>query len=243
MNGEGWMNGPSNKVLGAIYDFVRGREKTAFAILRATGGGAIALAGPVLKKFVQDVDLSSPIPDNHEANDKIEREELGALLVNGMIEEQDCEACSRIKVGIADLAFAGCGIIATYNLLVSFGERPNLAELIVHFEKNAIMLKGEFGTDPFKIAGFLEERGYRTTLLDPDYTGNGDRFIVTFWNDKDDIRDSAHTVLLTREADGTLCSHNNRDRGQRFASVADFFTCHPKVRPIMVLRVERETAG
>lgn len=234
------MGAPSNYILGAIYDLVRGHEKAAFALLRGTGDGIIALAGPALKKFLRDVDLKAPIPDNHMDNECVEAEELGGILQDGMIENQNAAVCSRMKVGTADLAFAGCGIIAVYNLLVSFGGKPSLAALIARFEKNIIMLKGQFGSDPFKIAELLEDEGYAVTHLDPSYTGPGERFICTFWNDKDDIRDSAHTILLTREADGTLRSHNNRDGDARFASIADFFARHPKVRPIMVIRVEKQ---
>lgn len=233
------MGAPPSRILGAIYDLVRGHEKTAFALLRGTGDGIVALAGPALKKFLRDVDQKAPIPDNRAHNEVVETEELADLLQGGMIENQNAAVCSRMKVGTADLAFAGCGIIAVYNLLVSFGESPSLAALIARFEKNILMLKGQFGSDPFKIAELLEDEGFAVTHLDPDYTGPGERFICTFWNDKEDIRDSAHTILLTREPDGLLRSHNNRDGDARFAGIADFFARHPKVRPIMVIRVEK----
>ena len=111
-------------------------------------------------------------------------------------------------------------------------------DLVEHFEAEGIMVKGEFGTDPWMIEQYLKQRGFKTKQIPATDQSAVTHVLTTFWNDKDTITGSAHTICLTREADGRLHSHNNYDR-ETYATVKDFYAKHPKVSPIVVFSVSK----
>ena len=228
---------PTDTSLKLFYDFVKGREKEAFAILRKSEDLVIPVAAPLLKAVLGDTKATDPIPDNKPANKKAESA-FEKLAAKGYVEDQKNPACEAIKVGVANLNWGGCGIIATYNLVKSLGRKTSIVDLVEHFEAEGIMVKGEFGTDPWMIEQYLKQRGFKTKQIPATDQSAVTHVLTTFWNDKDTITGSAHTICLTREADGRLHSHNHYDR-ETYATVKDFYAKHPKVSPIVVFSVSK----
>jgi len=68
-------------------------------------------------------------------------------------------------------------------------------------------------------------------------------FIITYWNDKNDITEGAHTVMFTVDRDGLLTAYNgNRDftNGSRYENAMVLFTrTHAPARPISIIYVGR----
>lgn len=219
-----------------------GHERVAFVLLRHLSRAIIALAGDRITRYTDGADLSSPLPDNRSVNRKA-WERLRPVTGDGFIENQPAPVWREVRIGATDMQRAGCGVIAVYNALVALGEPADLPTLIAGFERDGIMLAGEFGTDPWRIAAFLRSCGFTVRRLDPHDEGTQAPVVVTtFWNDAGSIRGGAHTVALTREPDGRLRSHNCGDH-TGFPSVAGFYRRHPTVRPMLVLGIERKDAG
>ncbi|WP_130836971.1 hypothetical protein [Lachnoclostridium sp. Marseille-P6806] len=126
--------------------------------------------------------------------------------------------CAGIRFGLFSIAYSGCEIIALYNILEFYGaEHESFPELIAAVERDGMVLDGRWGSSPRAILRHLERRGFsvREALREPDFSGalkSYDSFLLTLYNDRDDIRRQIHTVCITREG-GALCIHNAADSG------------------------------
>lgn len=128
----------------------------------------------------------------------------------GYIEDQMNYA--DLAYGKSTLRSAGCGVIAVYNILTHLGCPRSLPEIISGFEKDGLCLDGKWGTSPGAIRDYLARSGLSASLsvkkeeyktLAEDSQG----FILTIYNDKNDIRQQIHTIAVTRE-NGRCTAHN-----------------------------------
>ena len=141
------------------------------------------------------------------------------LSERGFIENQS--EWAQIKFGIgknANMAYAGCGIIATYNALYALKEEVSaqtMVELISYYERDGAVLGGAFGVAPNAITEYFTEKGYNveeTSDRESDAVNRiGEEYetvIVTVYNDEKDITQQVHTVSITKETNGTFTVHN-----------------------------------
>lgn len=124
-----------------------------------------------------------------------------------------------IEFGITDMAYAGCEIMATYNARLSLGEEmaaQEMAELIQSFERRGAVFGGIFGTAPTAIYKYFLRNGYRVAMTtgtsEEEVNALGEGYgtaIITFFNNRDDIKSQVHTVNVSREQRVYAC-HNAR---------------------------------
>ncbi|WP_026660548.1 hypothetical protein [Butyrivibrio sp. AC2005] len=126
----------------------------------------------------------------------------------------------------ANMSYSGCEIIATYNALLCLGDRnTTISELIRYFEQKGAALKGGFGITPSAPANYLKKRGYKVKKVTTRKKLVIDRlgqefhtFIVTFYWNRENIREQLHTVCISKESDGFYI-HNNYCRAEGGAYV------------------------
>lgn len=131
---------------------------------------------------------------------------------NGFVEDQ--HNYQDMKYGKATMYGCGCEIFAVYNTFRSlFGvQRISLPEMIAHFEKDGMVLSGKFGTSPRALCDYMESQGLHTILTtkENEYDLLAEKynsFILTMYNDKNDIRSEVHTVNISKE-NGIFTAHN-----------------------------------
>lgn len=123
----------------------------------------------------------------------------------------------NIYYGESTMMNGGCGVIATANALISLNNKldyDDMAKLISYFENSGICINGYAGTSPLAIYDYFTSNGYDAaytteiedlTLLSNNYT----TFIVTAFNNADDIEEGMHTVCITRNEEGDYVIHNS----------------------------------
>lgn len=129
-------------------------------------------------------------------------EYLGNVLDTECINNQ--KAWGDIKFGAVSMAYAGCEVIATYNVLHQLGKGCGIeymAELISDFEKDGAALGARIGTSPMAIRKLLKRRGISCRLLwNVNEASEAARlFIVTLINNRQDLYDQIHTVAIARQ--------------------------------------------
>lgn len=122
----------------------------------------------------------------------------------------------------SNMQFSGCEIIAVANALHNMGvdlSYEEMAELIRNFEKDGMCLDGNIGTSPMALYEYLVNHGYTaeyTTSNVPkdiqEISEKYDTFVVTAYNEKDDITGQVHTVCITKGDDGKYYIHNGGTR-------------------------------
>lgn len=111
--------------------------------------------------------------------------------------------------------YNACEVIATYNALLALngGESPvSFPELLETFEESGIVLNGEFGTNPTALYLYLEASGYDANMLcgmsvtdsalnnmQSEYS----TYILTAYNDANNLGAMIHTISITCETDPT----------------------------------------
>ena len=154
-------------------------------------------------------------PGNLENNiQNFEKNHLEEIRRNkGYIEDQ--YMYSDMKYGLKTIEFSGCEIIAVYNAIndLTGEENKNFPQMIDYFEKDGILLYGLFGTTPLAIEKFFNELEYETmsSTKREDYANiqnHCDTFILTIYNDVEDIMAMIHTVNISKK-DGKYFVHNN----------------------------------
>lgn len=121
----------------------------------------------------------------------------------------------------SNMANSGCGVIAVANALINLGcdvDYEEMANIISDFENDGMALNGVVGTSPMAIYEYMKNRGYDASYItstDPSdinsFGNDYDTFIVTGYNNQDDITDCLHTVCITKEPDGRFTIHNSAD--------------------------------
>lgn len=148
------------------------------------------------------------IRDHYKKNEEF----FAANGIQGFVENQ--KDLKDVFFGKKNLAFSGCEIIAAYNALVRLGGISgfSLPKLISEFEKDGMIFGGRFGTSPKALLDFFSKNGYKCDFvrneseirrIEPLY----DTFILTIYNDKDNIKRQIHTINVNREMSG-LIAHN-----------------------------------
>lgn len=148
------------------------------------------------------------IRDHYKKNE----EYFSSNTAEGFIENQ--KDLKEVLFGKKNLAFSGCEIIAVYNALLNLGRVSDysLPKLISGFEKDGMIFGGRFGTSPKALLDFFLKNGYKCDFsrneseirrIEPLY----DTFILTIYNDKDNIKRQIHTINVNREMSG-LIAHN-----------------------------------
>lgn len=128
----------------------------------------------------------------------------------GLIENQ--KELGYLRFGKTTMAYAGCEILAVYNVLYSLGTKANLADLIHTFEHDGMVLSGRFGTAPKAISDFFNKRGYTVKMSQKEkdfeaIASQSKNMILTMYNNRFNIMDEVHTVCITKAEDG-LYAHN-----------------------------------
>ena len=126
---------------------------------------------------------------------------------------EDQNLLKSLPFGSTDMAYAGCEVIAVYNLLKNLGEYTCLNDLIETFEKKGTVFNGYFGTSPYALYKFLKNRGFDVEFSarkrDFDKIAKDSRvFIITFYNDFKNIMNMIHTVCVTKNEEGLFFPHN-----------------------------------
>jgi hypothetical protein len=113
---------------------------------------------------------------------------------------------------------SGCEVIAVANALHNMGydlSEAEMAQLISDFEKDGIVMNGVIGTSPMALYDYMVEHGYNadyTTSTSPtdinNFGNNYDTFIVTGYNNQNDVTQAVHTVCITKNPDGSFTVHN-----------------------------------
>ena len=82
------------------------------------------------------------------------------------ITDQNATEVSSIPVGSKNVAWSGCGPVATYNALQTMHVSESLIDIISDFDANGYLLfNGFFGTGPWSVANFFNRFGYQTVTL------------------------------------------------------------------------------
>lgn len=223
----------SQELLAAVYskkDFNEAVQESLYKFIQEHVYDSSVLAAMALLTLANTIS-SETIQEHRAHNDKVWKEKQNEFKKEGAnqdyIERQ--YNMSDILYGkqsdkLNDLLFNGnelsgadnaCEVIAAYNALVSLnnGTSPvSFPALLEYFEGKGMMLDGYFGTSPESIAAYFESSGYDTRIL----VGNGiadktmsglqnsyDSYIVTVYNDRNDITNQIHTMSITAEPNGT----------------------------------------
>lgn len=138
--------------------------------------------------------------------------------VSEMIEDQS--TYDDVYLGMATVAEAGCEVIAAYNVIKFISQRthriiPVFSKLISFFEKDGIIFNGKFGVAPDAIEDLLKSMGYSTKRFIPggdnyeipSFIKEADAFIMTYYNNAEDLYEQIHTVAVTR-VDNLYTAHN-----------------------------------
>ena len=167
-------------------------------------------------------------PGNLENNIQNFQKHLNAIKNNkGFIEDQ--RNYGDLKYGLQTISYSGCELIAAYNALYDLTgeENRNFPEMIDYFEKDGILLYGAFGTAPQAVEEYFNKLGFETKLStnNKDYfniQNEYDTFLLTKFNDIDDITKCIHTICITKK-NGKFHVHNNGYSGHliEYNSISD----------------------
>lgn len=156
-----------------------------------------------------------------------------------------------IPYGATNMAAAGCGILAVYNLLLYCGRPESLATLIQETEIDGSVLRGRWGTSTLALLRMLRRRGFTVMPVtgwrrhEADFDSllrTYDSFLMNLYNDENDIRAMVHTVCVTRLGPDRFRIHNadgERSLDAEASSVRALCKALPggKARPILLAGV------
>lgn len=105
--------------------------------------------------------------------------------------------------------FNSCEVIALYNVLVNCGRDIAFADLLAYFETDGIIKKGYFGTSIWALKRYLDKEGIDNAIGygEENARADADSYIVTLYNDKDDISQMIHTMAIIKK-DGLYSMYN-----------------------------------
>ena len=144
---------------------------------------------------------------------------------NGYIEDQ--HLYKDMFYGIKTIDYNGCGVISVFNAMKDLTGKSemNLPLIIDYFEEDGITLSGIFGTAPTAIEEFFIKQGFKTisSKKEEDFEQigkNNDSFILTFYNDKNNIFKAVHTINVSKK-DGKFIGHNNGKCFKSYNSITE----------------------
>jgi hypothetical protein len=127
-----------------------------------------------------------------------------------------------IQYGNHSADYNACEVIAVYNALIALhgGIAPfSFPELLAAFEKRGITAGGAFGTSPRALCRYFKASGYLAQMISghkindkaiENMQKNSDTFLMTAYNDADNLGEMIHTVSIT-EKNGSYIVHNAGD--------------------------------
>ena len=131
-------------------------------------------------------------------------------LSSGYIENQN--QWGDIHFGRTTMAFAGCEVIAVYNVMKALGRNAGpelIAQLISNFERRGAALQGWIGTSPMALKKYLNKNGINTRLVwREEDLSDAKVAIATIYNDRNNLYSQIHTIAFTREENG-YTAHNS----------------------------------
>lgn len=121
----------------------------------------------------------------------------------------------------SNMQASGCGVIAVANALTNKGEvleNSEMALLINSFERNGMVMNGVMGTSPLAMYEYMVAQGYQADYITStapgiinDFARGYDTFIVTVYNDQNDVTAGLRHVCITVGEDGKYYAHNVYD--------------------------------
>jgi hypothetical protein len=171
-----------------------------------------------------------------------------------LITNQNSGTAADAKMGIAVFSSNACGWIAAYNALLTLGVFIHPADIIKYIEENnGLIAHGSFGTNPLIFDRLFENHGISSTTtlfydalhafppavlltiplgsllssatIDLDHRARQGRvFVLTYWNNKNDMSDGAHYVAITWSDEEQVFTAWNvgREGIEKFATISEF---------------------
>ena len=167
---------------------------------------------------------------------------------DGLIERQ--RLLKDLRLGNKPADYNACEVIAACNVLTVLGEHPSFPEVIRSFEAGGLVFGGAFGTAPGRILRFFESQGIPCRVLKGRQVESTDLsawgqdsqvFILTAFNDRDNIWAMVHTVCITRGKDGYLI-HNGSPLLRPFPTLEEAVSgfSNGKNKPIALMGIGNE---
>lgn len=169
----------------------------------------------------------------------------------GYIEKQ--QMLTMLKYGRVTVAYAGCEVIALYNALYKLGEYRllNFGALLYEMERDGIVLQGYWGTSPYALVRYCKRHnlsydfGWKQNQFDKIQAQYAS-MILTFYNNREDIRQQIHTVCITKDKE-QMFIHNLRGDGTKEGPYLNFKTLLKEmnggnIKAICLLGIEKGKA-
>jgi len=144
---------------------------------------------------------------------------------------EDQHAYDDMYLGMSTVAFAGCEVIATYNVIKTLVPDTTVTfpGLIGMYEKKGIINAGRFGVSPRAIVSLLKNinpheglaaskvnrTSFQLNVMIPrgkkydisSFANDRSAIIMTYYNNKFDLYDQIHTIAITKDENG-YTAHN-----------------------------------
>jgi hypothetical protein len=157
------------------------------------------------------------LPDNYEHNKEYD-------ITNRTIDDQP--ETIKLLYGEHSMKDVGCVAIAVYNAKILLGyDNVSLAEIIRTFSEYGVMtaqpiLKGGFGTNPYKLGQVLEAENIKYTQINSydEMLESPGIYIITVWNTSD-LNSALHGITVHVKEDGTITPYNAGSSGLNMNSL------------------------
>ena len=198
------------------------------------------------------VPIPAPIRKKHLKINRAAWRDLKSRVVSGgYIERQSL--LDSMRFGNAKASFNCCEAIAAYNMLLALRFLNNnhsshasarmwemkrgaglgsFPSVLCDFERRGLVLGGLFGTATDRIISFAADYGLSTGELwgrritpaaVEAFSREYDAFVLTMYNDADNIFAQVHTVCISRR-EGSFSVHNAGITGRRFSTLSEALT-------------------
>ncbi len=113
--------------------------------------------------------LNNPIMRDDPSGNRCvpQRADLKAFIPEYILDQEDGSIANK-KLGVSTISHSGCGVIATYNALLTLGENTTFDEVLAYYNKNWYSLDcaGLAGMRPDVVATYFREAGYTVHITD-----------------------------------------------------------------------------
>ena len=215
----------------------------------ATGAQVVGFL-EILRRNISEEKISDHYEKNLQVLTDAETKEPTFFVSNQYIENQNKPGWEDVKLGIKDMNYAGCEVMATYNARLALGENmtaKELAELISEYEGNGLVLQGGWGVSPKAVYNYFKEREYDVEMVTSrnkeDINAIGDSYdtiIISFFNNQDDIMKEIHTINISKEGNEYIC--HNAGTSERYGSLweAVLKVSGGDAKPISIIGINRK---